>query len=361
MKSTIVQRIETYIQDYATLGEPFYVLPLALWIIGTYCFNEFDAYPYLVITSATKRSGKTRLAEMISFCCANPRNFAALTPAALFRSIEKEKPTLIHDEAEELSRESAGTMRSVLNVGYRRGQTIPRVTTDGEIQEFQTYCPKAFVLIGDVFDTLKDRSMIVTMRRAETRKRFTFEAVQAEGRLIREQIGAEVTEQTGAIQHAFLNHGGLPFLQDRDEEIWTSLFCLCSIFAKSRLTELTAAAADMAAEKTGESRKYITLEKSEDEAVNDEYGKRALTDLYGLFVVSGRVIRTEDAIEGLKAIPSAPWRRFRGKGITDRELAKLLDRFGLEPVRIAVGSGRGKQKFYRGYKRKDVETALNKL
>ena len=356
----LISRIEEYIQDYVTLADPHYALPLALWIVGTFCYSEFDAYPYLVITSATKRSGKTRLSEMISFTCSNPRNFAAMTAAALFRSIENEKPTLISDESETLSNESASSMRAVLNVGYRRGQTIPRVSVNG-IKEYPTYCPKIFVLIGDVYDTLRDRSIVITMNRAETRKRFTFEAAKAEGAALRDEIHKSVTLNIGNLQHAFQNHKGLPFLMDRDEEIWTSLFCLCDVFCKARLTELQAAASDMAAEKTSESKRYLNLEAAETAATDMEYGKRAINDLYSLFVVSGKVIRTENAIEGLKGIPTGPWRKFRGAGIDAHDLSNLLSPFGVKPVRIAIGSGRGKQKFYRGYRRKDVEAALNKL
>lgn len=358
--AALVTRIETYIQDYVTLATAHYALPIALWTIGTYCFPDFDSFPYMVITSPTKRSGKTRLAEMISFCCANPRNFAAMTPFTLFYSIETEQPTILFDEAEKLNSESASDMRSILNVGYRRGQTVPR-RAPGGMKEFNTYCPKIFILIGDVFDTLRDRSMIITMQRAETRKRFTFEAAREEGRVLRELISDAVKWNGGNIKHAFQNHTGLPWLQDRDEEIWTSLFCLCEVFCPSRVQELQAAASDMAAEKTGEAKKYINLKEAEDAATNDEYAKRALADLFQLFVMNGRVIRTEDAIEGLKAIPTAPWRKFRGDGITPHILSSLLDRFGVRPVRIAIGSGRGKQQFYRGYKREQVEKAMNKL
>ena len=357
----LIERIETYIQDYVTLADPAYSLPVALWVIGTFCFLDFDAYPYLVITSPTKRSGKTRLAEMISFCCSNPRNFAAMTAHTVFRSIEDEHPTIIFDEAETLNSEAAGTMRSVLNVGYRRGQTVPRGTTTG-IKEYATYCPKVFILIGDVYDTLRDRSITITMQRAETRKRFTFEAAREEGKVLREVAAEAVRANGGNIKKAFRDHTGLPFLMDRDEEIWTSLFCLCDVFCKNRLIELQAAASDMAAEKTGESKRYINLKAAEDKATEDEYAKKALADLYSLFVVGGgRVVRSEHAIEQLKMIPTAPWRKFRGDGLTAMDLSTLLNRFGVHPVRIAIGSGRGQQKFYRGYKRSHVERAMSKL
>ena len=357
----LVSRIETYINDYVTLADPQYSLPIALWTIGTFCFPDFDAFPYMVITSATKRSGKSRLSEMISFACSNPRNFAAMTAFTLFYSIETEQPTLVIDEAEKLSSEAGSDMRAILNVGYRRGQTVPR-RAPGGMKEFNTYCPKIFILIGDVYDTLRDRSIVITMQRAETRKRFTFEAAREEGRQLRELISDAVKNNGGNIKHAFQNHKGLPFLMDRDEEIWTALFCICEVFCPGRFNELQMAASDMAAEKTGEARKFINLKEAETAATNDEYAKKALGDLFGLFVTGGKAIRTEDAINGLKAIPTAPWRKFRGgEGITPHILSELLDRFGVQPVRIAIGSGRGNQQFYRGYKREQVEKALKKL
>ena len=356
----IVAQIETYINDYVTFADPQYSLPIALWIIGTFCYPTFDAFPYLCITSPTKRSGKTRLSEMISFACSNPRNFAALTAATLFRSIDTDKPTVIFDESESLNSEAASNMRSVLNVGYRRGQTVPRLTAGG-MKEYSTYCPKIFVLIGDVFDTLRDRSIVITMQRAETRKRFMFEAAREEGKLIREMIDEAVKTHAGNLTKSFQDHRGLPFLMDRDEEIWTSLFCICEVFCKGRLVELQAAASDMSAEKTGESKRYANLKDAEDRATDDEYAKKALADLYTLFLSNGKVIRTEAAIEGLKAIPTAPWRKFKGDGINAHLLANLLSRFSVRPVRIAEGSGRGNQVFKRGYKRNDVEKAMSKL
>lgn len=356
----LVQRIETYIQDFVTLADPHYSLPIALWMIGTFCFPDFDAYPYLCITSPTKRSGKTRLSEMITFACSNPRNFGAVS-SAIYRLIETEKPTIVFDEAETLSSEAASTMRAVLNVGYRRGATIPR-TVGQTIKEFQTYCPKIFVLIGDVYDTLRDRSIVITMQRAETRRRFTYDVAKAEGGEIREAMSAAVSANLGNIQHGFQAHKGLPFLMDRDEEIWTSLFVLCEVFCKDRIRELEIAAVDMSTEKTQESRRYVDLREAESKATEDEYAKRLLTDLYALFAVNGHtVIRTEEVLDMLKGIPTAPWRKFRGEGLDHHDLSNMLSRFGVRPVRVQYGSGRENRKQYRGYKRKDVEKALQKI
>ena len=134
---TILEKMEVFITDYVSFESDATALPVALWAIGTHVFDMFDAYPYMVITSATKRSGKTRLSELVGFLSKNPQPFSAMTPSTLFRVIEERKPTVIFDEAEVLSSESASTMRAVLNVGYRKGQTIPR--TEGRtVRNFST-------------------------------------------------------------------------------------------------------------------------------------------------------------------------------------------------------------------------------
>lgn len=361
MKNLIAQ-LETYVTDYVSLIDPAYSLPIALWILGTHCYMEFDAYPYLVITAAVKRCGKTRLSEMISFTSHNPQNLAAMTPATFFRIINKKRVTIINDEAEDKSSEAAGTMRSVLNVGYRKGQQVPRATADGEVEYFDTYCPKVFVLIGDVYDTLRDRSIVVTMRRGEPRKRFTMTQAMTEGQILREACASAVTSKLSAITEAFQNHQGLPFLQDRDEEIWTALFCLCAVFAPDRVGELERTAVDMSTEKTAPGRRYIKLAKEEARTADDEHAKRLLLDLYSLFVTGGfKAISTVDALEQLKEIPTGPWRRFKGEGLTMHAMSQMLSRFGVRPVVLQLGKGKTARITKRGYKAVHVSEATGKL
>jgi Protein of unknown function (DUF3631) len=352
----LVANVEKYLDSYISFADPIYRLPLALWTLGTFCYPEFDAFPYLVITSSTKRSGKTRLGELLSFACSNARNFAAMTAATLFRSIEAESPTVFFDEAETLSSESANTMRAVLNVGYRKGQTIPR-TSGNTIKEYPTFCPKVFILIGDVYDTLRDRSIVVTMRRGEAPQRFIYDVAKGLGAAIAETAAEAIKAHTADIAEVFASHPRLDFLTDRDEEIWTPLFTLAHIFCPDRINELSQCAVDIATEKTAESRRYTQLE-SEDQSADAEYAEKLLLDLYALLLTHGKIIASREAVDLLKQVPTSPWRKFRGAGLSIRDMANMLSRFGVKPARIAKGSGRGNQTFLRGYKLAEVETAV---
>lgn len=358
MKTTIIDELQKYIKRFSTFPALDYSLPLALWAIGTQVYPDFDSYPYLVITSATKRSGKTRLAEILSFISANPVNSGAMTPASMFKTMADEKPTIFIDEAESLSSEAASNMRVVLNMGYRKGQTVRRVVGQ-EVREYQVYCPKCFILIGDVYDTLKDRSIIVRMRRGEASERFVYEPVKAEGAVLRDKIAMWIEENHSALIDSFTRFAGIDFLTDRDEEIWSPLFVLCQMIAPERLNDLKRLAVDMATEKTMESRRYSELENAEEKAADDEYASRLLLDVAAL-IDGKKSMPTADILSQLREIPTAPWRVYKGEGITMHSLSNMLSRFGVAPCNIQVGKGREKRKIVKGYRALDVKAGIER-
>jgi hypothetical protein len=353
----LLTQLESYVSSYVTFADTCYALVIALWVVATYVWIAFDAFPYLTISSATKRSGKTRLLEIVSFVASNSRLIANISPAALYRTIDAEKPTLLVDEAEMFS-SAKSEYRSLLNAGYRRGQTVKR--RDGD---YETYCPKAFALIGDVHDTTRDRSIVIEMRRREAARRFVYAAAREEGAALRDMIGAAVSSKAEEIAEALRSFEGLSFLTDRDEEIWTPLFVLCRFLCPDRIDELTRAAADLSAAKTAKARRCSELGEEEDGAQEAEYAVRLLRDM--LHVVGDqKQITTQEAIAKLREILTSPWRRFRGDGLKDgvegaMVVAGLLSRFGVKSstIRIAPKSA-GTGSTLKGYRRDDLLNAL---
>src|SRR3979490_2250997 len=100
--SNLIGYFESTFRKYLAL-DPGLSLVLALWTLATHVFDCFEAFPYLAITSPTKRCGKTRLAEIIDLFCCNGLRTAGASAAAIFRSIQMEAledrtVTLILDE-----------------------------------------------------------------------------------------------------------------------------------------------------------------------------------------------------------------------------------------------------------------------
>jgi putative DNA primase/helicase len=150
----------------------FIVLPehaavaAALWVMHTHAHDAAEHSPNLAVQSAEMRCGKTTLLCAIADLVPRALPAANITPAALFRAIEKYSPTLLIDEGDSFLRDNE-EMRGILNSGLTRGSAYV-IRCDGEDNDpkpFRTWCPKLIALIGKLPGTLQDRSIGVPLQR----------------------------------------------------------------------------------------------------------------------------------------------------------------------------------------------------
>lgn len=73
---------------------------LALWTIHAHAFDASPVTPRLAITSPEKRCGKTTTLEVVQALVPRPILASNITAAAVFRTIEVARPTLLIDEAD---------------------------------------------------------------------------------------------------------------------------------------------------------------------------------------------------------------------------------------------------------------------
>jgi hypothetical protein len=364
--SALIAEIENYLGRYVAFVDCSQAFALALWVTGTHIYEAFDAYGYLTITAATKRAGKTRLMEVSSFIAARSHHTADITPAALFAMVEDLKPTLMIDEAERFAA-SQKDFRAIINSGYRRGGTVTR-RQGPTVRHFKVYCPKVFVLIGDLHDTLRDRSIIINLRRAHAPHRFMYVEARSEGNALRDKVAALLATRAQDVADAYSDINGLDFLSDREVEIWSPLFALCRVFCPDRWDELIRAAVDISTAKTAEARKHTDIPQHEDAALQIEYGERALRDLIQIIKSQRRkAISTAAAIPALRDLPTGPWRAFRGEGLKPNIegtmlLASLLEPFGVRPrtIRVRPKSQGASGSTAKGYVLADLVEAAKK-
>lgn len=354
MTDDLLALTENYFASHITMPDTERTA-VALWTIATHCWPRFDAFGYLCITAAVKRAGKTVLSECVGFACANGRPIAGATPAVVFRLIKDAQPVLIVDEAESLSSEANTDMRAVLNVGYRKGQTIPRVDIiAGKVVEWPAYCPKVFVLIGDVNDTLRDRSIVITMRRRLPGSRYLRSQAERDGHALRAILHDGISDVQSAIVKAYTENDDLSFLPDRDAEIWQPLAAVCAVIAPHRLTDVYRVASDLSAMKSAPPRTVRGVADAELDAFTEEMGVRLLADAVALLDEhNATVVRSADLVQWLHAYPMGPWRRFRGAPIDERQVADLLRPFGVKPGNLRDGD-----KVSKGYKADDLLSAM---
>ncbi|UZF57086.1 DUF3631 domain-containing protein [Gordonia polyisoprenivorans] len=170
--ANILDEIEKAIRTYCILPSEEAYVAVTLWIAYTHAAICFDYAPRLVVRSAMKRSGKSRLLEVVAELVRKPFLTVNATEAALFRSIDDtDPPTLIFDEADtifgsRLKAEQNEGVRGLLNAGFRKGQAAVRCHgPNSDVVEFPTFAPAALGGIGKMPDTIEDRAIVIVMKR----------------------------------------------------------------------------------------------------------------------------------------------------------------------------------------------------
>lgn len=340
--SWIVSLPEQLFLDYLILpaGIAFVV---SLWTVATYVFEDFDCFPYLLITSPTKRCGKTRCGEILELLCCRSIMSTNFSEAALFRSIDSEKPTVIIDEAEALrSRDSERSryLLPILQSGFGQGGSVRRcVGKEHEVEKFSVFCPKAILSIGALPDTLTDRSIVVSMRRHlpdEHIERFRRRYAKREADGTVSAIEAWTDAHKEQISKAYLRQN-LDFLRDREADIWEPLFAVASVAVSQRLDELKQIAIRLSAQKASMD-------------VDDSQGLRLLADIRAVFYGTNRKsLPSAELVDRLKKDISSHW----DEELTQTKLARLLRPFGISPQQIWLD-----ERNFRGYRREDFTSAF---
>ena len=152
---------------------------IPLWVLLTYCIDEFRILPLLGVSSPEKRCGKTTCAETLQGLVSRAVIASNISSAVLYRIIEKYHPTMMVDEADTFLMVNE-ELRGVFNAGHtRKSAFVWRCNSEiNEFEKFSVWGAKAVLMIGDLPDTMKDRAIPVRMRRkapGEIVKKLTLE------------------------------------------------------------------------------------------------------------------------------------------------------------------------------------------
>jgi hypothetical protein len=148
----------------------------ALWALHTHFVHHDLIYlaisPRLAIQAVAPMCGKSTLLELCDHLVCRPLLAASLTPAVVYRAIDKLKPTLLIDEADKFMRSNRNPeLVGILNASHhRRTAVVPRNVPlpDGswEIKLFSAWCTYAFTGVGRLEDQLQSRSISIFLKRA---------------------------------------------------------------------------------------------------------------------------------------------------------------------------------------------------
>jgi len=334
----LLDATELHLRRYVVLTDD-QACAVTLWTAHTWAIDFAYCTPYLDIHSPEKRSGKTRLLEVLDTIVAKPWLTGGTSKAALVRKVDHAKPTLLLDESDTAfggDKEYAEALRGVLNNGYTRGK--PYTTCIGQstairTKDFDVFGPKAIAGIGRLPDTVADRSIPIALNR-----RAPGERVERFRRRRAEEEGGELAN--GFFQLRETN-GFVPLdeaepqlpdeLDDRAQDVWEPLLAIADL-ADGEWPNRARDAAKRLSDSVGQE--------------SDSYGIRLLADCRTVF--DGHdALSTSELIERLYALEEAPWGEWQ---IRPKRLADLLRPYGIRSCGIRVGD-----RTPRGYRREDFE------
>lgn len=336
--SSLSNLITTYIYIPRELADA-----LSLWIVHTHLHYRLEVSTFLNLTSATKRCGKSLLLEVMAELVYRPQLVAGdMTPATLFRTIEKFEPTLLLDEVDTYLADDR-ELRGVLNGSQRRATAfvIRTVGEHFEPRRFATWCPKVLVGIGGLPDTVLDRSLVLRLERRPPSAAPLLSWRSRDKEVIEQlkrQLVRWLADNTEAILVARSGVDFPPALHDRARDAWEVLLATAAVAGGDWPVRARAAVAAVTAS-----------------GASDEIGNRELllVDLKAVFTAHGGPDRlsTKVILESLHTKEGRPWEEWRsGRPLTSRGLSSLLKPFGVKPQQWRSGSER-----IRGYARADLE------
>jgi len=298
---------------------------ICLWIVFAHAHEAAQISPILCLTSPTKRCGKTTLLHLVGSLLPRPLFAANITPAAIYRTIERHVPSLLVDEADTFIRGNE-ELRGILNSGHLRSAAIVVRTARGDFEPrtYRTWCPKVVALIGKLSDTIEDRAIMVLLKRCvsgERPERLRFDALNQLVPLQRRAC-RWAEDNAARVQHA---DPRIPVeLGDRAADNWRHLLAIADLAGGDWPRRARVAAVTLSGSGADREENICELLLSD---IRDLFEKRRADRLF-----------SEDIVLALAEMYDRPWPEFaHGKAMTKAKLARLLRPFGIHTMTFRMG------------------------
>jgi hypothetical protein len=140
----LLQELDDQFIKYIAFNER-YRTAAVLWTPMAWVHNEIATHsPILDIVSVDEGSGKTELMGVLGLVTPRPCTGAEFTGPNIYRTVDRDRPTLLLDEADDAFQRRSD-LKHIVNHGWTRGAKIPRqIRVGGELQTywFNIFCPK---------------------------------------------------------------------------------------------------------------------------------------------------------------------------------------------------------------------------
>jgi hypothetical protein len=324
---------------FLVVPDPTYLDTIALWSVHSHLLHREELgvgfTPKLALQSPIKRCGKSTALKCAYLMAHKARMAASISPSSLFRAVDAAQVSLMIDEGDNVFKNHNPELLGIINSSSdRMAASVTRTEAVGNGQfvskDFKCFAAIALTSIQQVPDTLQDRCIALSFRRAMKHERPERLTIRTRGPLI--DVGRQFTRWAADLKE-LPNPATLADLFNRIEDKWFVLFQIA-----------LAAGGDWP-----ERCRVAALADLKREEANDADGGAEgdlLGDVWRVFHEKG-VVRmfTSELRAALVALSEAPWGSAKnGKEIDDYYLRKHLHDFfpdnadAIEPRKWREGS-----------------------
>ncbi|MEU1073195.1 MULTISPECIES: DUF3631 domain-containing protein [unclassified Streptomyces] len=320
----VLSDLRAQFRRYVVLPSEDALTAVTLWVAATHLQTAWQHAPRLAVVGPAKRCGKSRLLDVVTETVHDPLITFNASLAAVFRSITDHPPTLLVDEADTLFgsakvAEKNEEMRGLLNAGHQRNRPTLRVSgPNHEVAKFPTFAMAALAGIGDLPDTIMDRSVVIRMRRRRPGEKV------AEFRTVRDTPDLHTLRDRLAAWLLPLHAEAMDLtppmpVEDRAADTWQPLIAVADLAGGSWPEAARSACLAM------------TQYEAEQDQDNSSLGIRLLSDIRRAFAAEGNpsALRTSRLLDLLNQDDESPWPGHTDKGLTPRGLQILLKDYSL--------------------------------
>ncbi|MEU4828112.1 DUF3631 domain-containing protein [Actinomadura sp. NPDC023710] len=334
--AALLDALRAALTRYVILPTPQAADAVTLWIAATHAQPAWPHAPRLVIRAPEKRCGKSRLLDVVEATCHGPFITVNSSPAAVYRSITDDPPTLLVDEADTIfgpKAEGNEDLRGLLNAGHQRNRPAKRYDANtGRVESIPTFAMAALAGIGAMPDTIEDRAVVIRMRRrgpGETVAPFRHRRDRPALRQLAADLAAWLRADLTTLESA---EPPMP-VEDRAADTWEPLV----------------AVADHAGAHWPDRARAAVLALTTDAEDNGQMSTRLrlLTDCRTAFGTDP-ALPTAVLLDRLKADPESPWPDYGPNGLTAMKLGTILREYEIRSDTIRFQTGQAK-----GYRRTD--------
>lgn len=337
----LLDRVHAALSRYVVLPSEAAAVAVTLWIAATHAQPAWAHAARLVIRAPEKRCGKSRLLDVTEAMSWNPLVTVNASPAAVYRSVTADPPTMLVDEADTIFGPKADgneDLRGLLNAGHQRGRPAIRYdAAANRVEQIPTFAMAALAGIGAMPDTIEDRAVVIRMRRragGEKVAPYRHKRDRPALRKLAQELTAWLRADLRSLEHAA---PAMP-VEDRAADTWEPLIAVADHAGGHWPARARAAVITLVDEAT---------EKSE---TSDRI--RLLLDIHTAFA-DVDAIPTALLLQRLKIDPEAPWVDYGHNGLTPKKLGDLLREYDIASHNIRFPeSGQAK-----GYIRADFTDA----